>query len=163
MRPQGRPHRQPEGMKVSVLYLVFSGITLAECWGTSLQPEQDGSLGSPLGLCWCECRWGYSFFWGIWLEYKLFCLKVSVLPGCSFLGLLTRETAGFCWGLLLFFSPIGISELPASSVPNLGYVGQKENLQRGFPGGAVVKNPPANAGDTGSSPGLGRAHIPLSN
>ena len=23
----------------------------------------------------------------------------------------------------------------------------------GFPGGAVVKNPPANAGDTGSSPG----------
>ena len=23
-----------------------------------------------------------------------------------------------------------------------------------FPGGAVVKNPPANAGDTGSSPGL---------
>ena len=26
----------------------------------------------------------------------------------------------------------------------------------GFPGGAVVKNPPANAGDTGSSPGPGR-------
>ena len=33
----------------------------------------------------------------------------------------------------------------------------------GFPGGAVVKNPPANAGDTGSSPGLGRSHIPQSN
>ena len=29
----------------------------------------------------------------------------------------------------------------------------------GFPGGAVVKNPPANAGDTGSSPGLGRSHM----
>ena len=27
----------------------------------------------------------------------------------------------------------------------------------GFPGGAVVENPPANAGDTGSSPGLGRS------
>ena len=25
----------------------------------------------------------------------------------------------------------------------------------GFPGGAVLENPPANAGDTGSSPGLG--------
>ena len=25
----------------------------------------------------------------------------------------------------------------------------------GFPGGTVAKNPPANAGDTGSSPGLG--------
>ena len=32
----------------------------------------------------------------------------------------------------------------------------------GFPGGAVVKNPPANAGDTGSSPGLGRSHMPQS-
>ena len=27
---------------------------------------------------------------------------------------------------------------------------------RGFPGGAVVENLPANAGDTGSSPGLGK-------
>ena len=33
----------------------------------------------------------------------------------------------------------------------------------GFPGGAVVKNPPANAEDTGSSPGLGRSHMPQSN
>ena len=33
----------------------------------------------------------------------------------------------------------------------------------GFPGGTVVKNPPANAGDTVSSPGLGRSHIPRSN
>ena len=32
-----------------------------------------------------------------------------------------------------------------------------------FPGGAVVKNLPANAGDTGSSPGLGRSHMPWSN
>ena len=34
---------------------------------------------------------------------------------------------------------------------------------RGFPGGAVVENLPANAGDTGSSPGLGRPHMPRSN
>ena len=32
-----------------------------------------------------------------------------------------------------------------------------------FPGGTVVKNPPANAADTGSSPGLGRSHMPRSN
>ena len=32
----------------------------------------------------------------------------------------------------------------------------------GFPGGAVVENLPANAGDTGSSPGLGRSHMPQS-
>ena len=32
-----------------------------------------------------------------------------------------------------------------------------------FPGGPVVKNPPANAGDTGSISGLGRSRTPLSN
>ena len=34
---------------------------------------------------------------------------------------------------------------------------------RGFPGGAVVGNMPANAGDMGSSPGPGRSHMPQSN
>ena len=33
----------------------------------------------------------------------------------------------------------------------------------GFPGGAVVEDLPANAGDTGSSPGLRRSHMPRSN
>ena len=37
-----------------------------------------------------------------------------------------------------------------------------KSLLRGFPGGAVVENLPANAGDTGSSPGLGRSHMPRS-
>ena len=36
-------------------------------------------------------------------------------------------------------------------------------LIRDFPGGTVVKNPPANAGDMGSSPGPGRSHMPWSN
>ena len=34
--------------------------------------------------------------------------------------------------------------------------------KQGFPGGAVVENSPANAGDTGSSPGLGGSHMPWS-
>ena len=33
----------------------------------------------------------------------------------------------------------------------------------GFPGGAVVESLPANAGDTGSSPGLGGSRMPRSN
>ena len=33
----------------------------------------------------------------------------------------------------------------------------------GLPGGSVVKNLPANAGDTGSVPDLGRSHMPQSN
>ena len=32
----------------------------------------------------------------------------------------------------------------------------------GFPGGAVVGSLPANAGDTGSGPGLGGSHMPRS-
>ena len=33
----------------------------------------------------------------------------------------------------------------------------------GFPGGSVVKNLPANAGDTGLIPDWGRSHLPQSN
>ena len=39
---------------------------------------------------------------------------------------------------------------------------QNKNFFWGFPGGAVVENLPANAGDTGSSPGLGGSHMPQS-
>ncbi|XP_030701519.2 receptor expression-enhancing protein 6 isoform X1 [Globicephala melas] len=35
-------------------------------------------------------------------------------------------------------------------------------ILRGFPGGAVVEGPPADAGDTGSCPGPGRSHMPRS-
>ena len=41
-------------------------------------------------------------------------------------------------------------------------VAHSENF-RDFPGGAAVKNPPANAGDRGSSPGPGGFHMPWSN
>ena len=42
----------------------------------------------------------------------------------------------------------------------------KETFKRkgwGFPGGSVVKNPPANAGDMDSIPGPGIFHVPRSN
>ena len=39
----------------------------------------------------------------------------------------------------------------------VGYI-QKMNCWD-FPGDAMVENLPANAGDTGSSPGLGRSHM----
>ena len=42
------------------------------------------------------------------------------------------------------------------------FFSKKKNL-RVFPGGSVVKNPPTNAGDTGSSPGPGRSYMPQSN
>ena len=48
-------------------------------------------------------------------------------------------------------------------------MGQRRNQKAnskvfwGFPGGAVVKNQPADAGDMGSSPGPGRSHMLQSN
>ena len=51
--------------------------------------------------------------------------------------------------------------------PLLGIYPEKTIIQKescgDFPGGAVVENLPANAGDTGSIPGLGRSHMPRSN
>ena len=38
-----------------------------------------------------------------------------------------------------------------------------KKTEEGFPGGAVVESLPANAGDTGSSPGPGRFHMLQSN
>ena len=48
-------------------------------------------------------------------------------------------------------------ELPKKKLPI------SQHAHRNFPGGAVLKNPPANAGDVGLSPGLGRFHMPWSN
>ena len=45
----------------------------------------------------------------------------------------------------------------------VNYIFLLKMLLLGVPGGAVVENLPANAGDTGSSPGLGRSHMPRSN
>ena len=45
---------------------------------------------------------------------------------------------------------------------SVNYQNTKTDVQ-GFPGGTVVENLPANAEDTGSSPGLGRSHMPRSN
>ena len=42
------------------------------------------------------------------------------------------------------------------------HVQESKTRNRDFPRGTVVKNPPANPGDMGSSPGLGRSHMPRS-
>ena len=43
-----------------------------------------------------------------------------------------------------------------------GGVVVKNPPARGFPGGAVVESPPADAEDTGLCPGPGRSHMPWS-
>ena len=53
-------------------------------------------------------------------------------------------------------TPIISKEIESQNYP-------QRKVQGDFPGGAVVKNPPASAGDTGSIPGPGRSHMPRSN
>ena len=66
-----------------------------------------------------------------------------------------------------FPPPLAINHLPQvreklSAFPNCILLCQ-ETIVLGFPGGAVVENLPANAGDTGSSPGLGKSYMPRNN
>ena len=52
---------------------------------------------------------------------------------------------------------------PSKSPTCLSLLHLSKKITPGFPGGAVVENLPANAGDMGSRPGLGRSHMPRSN
>ena len=60
------------------------------------------------------------------------------------------------WSLLYLLTP-GIVQTVGTHQQIL------KNNEQGFPGGAVVGSLSANAGDAGSSPGLGRSHMPRSN
>ena len=53
--------------------------------------------------------------------------------------------------------------LPLVEAGTIGLIEQEILAPWGFPGGAVVKNLPANAGDMGSSPGPGRSQVPRIN
>ena len=54
-----------------------------------------------------------------------------------------------------------------TKIPQAPQHGQKKKrrkgMARGFLGGLVIKNLPANSGDMGSIPGPGRSHMPWSN
>ena len=69
---------------------------------------------------------------------------------------------GLCMCCALFLERSSFMFL-RSFFPHLLQVCVQNHLLRDFPGGAVVKNLPANAEDIGSSPGPGRSHMPWSN
>ena len=75
---------------------------------------------------------------------------------CFFRAFPKRKKNGFKWNKTAL-GPIVVRALETHGILNF------KNYGRDFPGGTVVKNPPANAGDTGSIPGLGRSHMPQSN
>ena len=67
------------------------------------------------------------------------------------------------WSQQKIMQPKKETKLPFTEAES-NLEGELKLLQdRDFPGGSVVKNPPANAGDTAASPGRGRSHMPRSN
>ena len=64
----------------------------------------------------------------------------------------------------VYIQPMGFwskSQLLENGIGHRNHLIKKSSED--FPGGTVVKNLPANAADTGSSPGPGRSHMPRSN
>ena len=63
---------------------------------------------------------------------------------------------------IIILSEVRQAEKDIYNIVYMWNLKKNKNELLGFPGGAVVENLPANAGDTGSSPGLGRSHMPRS-
>ena len=74
----------------------------------------------------------------------------------------TGNSLAVQWLGLSAFIAVGPSSILGRELKILKAVRLKKLKKRGFPGGAVVENLPANAGDTGSSPGPGGSHMPQS-
>ena len=129
------------------LLLTFKTSTLLKTtsqlfWRMSL------NLGLPDVCSWLDS--GYIPLAGLWQKWHctLHSVRWSSISVCP----ITDEFALITW---LKWYVLGFSTVKLFFVINK-YFG-------GFPGGAVVETLPANAGDTGSSPGLGRSHMPQSN
>ena len=92
------------------------------------------------------------------LFIRFFVICISSLVKC-----LLRSLAHFLkLGCFLIVQYIHLQRTISWDTGTISVPHQKKH-HPGFPGGAVVENLPANAGDTGSSPGLGRSHVPRSN
>ena len=70
-----------------------------------------------------------------------------------------------CWGFIRIWCVLKIRPISITQIKHIwgNQLHDSRYPSPGFPGGAVVENLPANTGHTGSSPGLGRSHMPWSN
>ena len=89
---------------------------------------------------------------------KIFYILIVVLITCCMYVFLNSSNCTQNGNILLYINYASIELIFKISNWFLKYMQFRE-----FPGGAVVKNPPANAGDTGSICAPGRSHMPRSN
>ena len=90
----------------------------------------------------------------LWCSIMLGTWALSILFNCHMWISFTKSPHCLRW----------LQELPPLHPNFIQDKGWKDKVQtRDFPGGTVLKIPPANAGDIGLSPGPGRSHVPQSN
>ena len=75
---------------------------------------------------------------------------------------LQKQDPYICFLQGTHFRPRDTYRLKTRAWKKIFYANGSQKKAGDFPGGTVVKNTPANAGDTGSSPGPGRSHMPRS-
>ena len=118
---------------------------------------------------WISYRQIYLFIFIVWfmfsflVMYRVFSLMATLYMGQAayYMVWFMRATKvptdsnlspAMCQGA--WHSTMGVTK----TLPQVGSL--QNSITRGFPGSAAVKNPPANAGDTGSIPRPGWSHMP---
>ena len=99
----------------------------------------------------CKCIFSYDFLNNVFFSLAYFIVRIQYIIHTTYQRCVNR----------LFKLSVRLLINNRLLVVNLG--GSQRLRVEGFPGGSVVNNPPASAGDTGSIPGPGRSHMPRSN
>ena len=85
---------------------------------------------------------------GSWTQYVI----ISLIPKCKVGTGTLHIWQNFCIGSLAFGR-----HMPSSTIQDYYHICEQRNVFMGFPGGSVVKNQSASAGDKGSTPGSVRS------
>ena len=116
--------------------------------------------------CWWECKLVQPLWEAVWRFLEKLKIELPYDPAIPLLGIYLKKMKTLIWKdicttvfIAALFTIAKIWKQPKCPLTWM----DKEDIFMGFPGGAVVENLPANAGDRGSCPGLGRSHMPRSN
>ena len=121
--------------------------------------------------CWWECKLVQPLWRRVWRFFKKLKIELPYDPAIPLLGIYPEKTKTLIrkdtytpMFIAALFTIVKTWKQPKCTstdewMKKMWYI----LYNGGFPGGAVVENLPANAGDMGSSPGLGRSHMPRSN
>ena len=136
-------------------FFIFANFFFCQ-FNSTVEPCSDFSL---LAYCIFNFRISICFFFVISFSFLIFSLwwGIIIVPSFNSLSMISFDS------LKIFVIAALKSAMVNIWAPSKFLLPALKNNKQGFPGGAVVENLPANAGDTGSSPGLGRSHMPRSN